>query len=364
MKILGICLSTGKGGLELYAHKAIQILHGAGHECHFALAPDSFLSQREWSLPLIELQPVSRHFPIMTARKLARYIDAQQIDIIHMHWNKDLNLVALAKVLSRRKPKLVYTRHMEITRSKKDLYHRFLYRQVDRMLVIARFVLEQAIRYLPLAREQITLLYLGVKEPQQATEQECSGLMPGLRGHDRRFVIGMIGRIEPYKGQHVLIAALQILKRQNIHPAVAMAGAVMDQAYFDKLMQQVQVQDLAEQVNYLGISAEPDKLMSCCDVIVLTTQCETFGLVLIEAMRAGTAVVGTNAGGVPEIITDKETGLLFEPGNAEELAVCLAELYQNQTRREDLARAGKTFADATFTEQNHFDKLASILASL
>ena len=232
------------------------------------------------------------------------------------------------------------------------------------MLVIARFVLEQAIRYLPLAQEQITLLYLGVKESQQATEQECASLMPGLVDRGSGFVIGMIGRIEPYKGQHVLIAAVDILKKQNMHPTVAMAGAVMDQAYFDKLMRQIQAQGLAEQVKYLGISPEPAKLMSCCDVVVLTTQCETFGLVLIEAMRAGAAVVGTNAGGVPEIITHNETGLLFEPGKAEQLAACLAELYQNQAKRVELAKAGKAFADTAFTEKQHFDKLESILATL
>lgn len=364
MKILGICLSTGKGGLELYAHQAIETLAGAGHECYFALSPNSFLGQLEWSLPVLKLQPAFRQAPLSTARQLARFIDEHDIDLIHMHWNKDLNLAALAKLLSRRKPKLVYSRHMEITRSKKDLYHRFLYRQVDKMLVIARFVLDQAIRYLPLAREQITLLYLGVKASRRATQQECSALLPGMKHRDGGFVIGMIGRIEPYKGQHVLIAALERLKKQDINPDVAMAGAVMDQVYFDKLMQQVQAQGLAEQVSYLGVSSEPDKLMSCCDVVVLTTQCETFGLVLIEAMRAGTAVIGTNAGGVPEIITQNKTGLLFEPGNAAQLAACLAGLYQNKARREELARAGQAYADAEFTELKHFDKLESILMSL
>ena len=364
MNILGICLSAGKGGLELYAHKAISALHQAGHACHFAVSPNSYLRQREWSMPVLELKPLFRLFPLFTAVKLARYIDAHHIDIIHMHWNKDLNLAALTKLLSRRKPKLVYSRHMEITRSKKDLYHRALYRQVDKMLAIACFVQEQANRFLPLTPDQVSLLYLGVQASECASSQECAGLLPGISDRANAFVIGMIGRIEPYKGQHVLIEALEILKQRNLKLQVAMAGPVMDQRYFEMLNRRVREQGLTDQVSYLGISREPGKLMSCCDVVVLTTFCETFGLVLVEAMRAGTAVIGTDAGGVPEIIKHQHTGMLFAPGDAQQLADILAELYHDQSKREKLATAGKAYADAMFDEKLHFQNLETILATL
>jgi glycosyltransferase involved in cell wall biosynthesis len=364
MNILGICLSAGKGGLELYAHKAISALQSAGHACHFVVLPNSYLRQRDWSMTVLEMKPVLRNFPLFTAIKLARYIDTHQIDIIHMHWNKDLNLAALSKFLSRRKPKLVYSRHMEITRSKKDLYHRALYSQVDRMLAIAKFVRDQAIRFLPLNQEQITLLYLGVKASVPATPQECAGLLPELVAREKSFVIGMIGRIEPYKGQHVLIDALEILKQQTPNMQVAMAGPIMDKAYFETLNREIHAKGLSDNIKYLGVSQAPDKLMSCCDVVVLTTFCETFGLVLAEAMRAGAAVIGTNAGGVPEIIKHNGTGMLYAPGDAQQLAGILAELYHDKPKRERLAKAGKAFADAMFDEKQHFLNLDRIFSSL
>ena len=364
MNVLGICLSAGKGGLELYAHKAITAMQNAGHACHFVVSPNSYLRQRDWSVTIIEMKSSFHLFPLLTAIKLARYIDEHQIDIIHMHWNKDLNLAALSKFLSRRKPKLVYSRHMEITRSKKDLYHRALYSQVDRMLTIAKFVQDQALRFLPLAREKISLLYLGVKAAERASPQDCTDLLPGVVDRKNVFVVGMIGRIEPYKGQHVLIEALEILKQRNLKLQVAMAGPVMDQRYFEMLNRRVREQGLTDQVSYLGISREPGKLMSCCDVVVLTTFCETFGLVLVEAMRAGTAVIGTDAGGVPEIIKHQHTGMLFAPGDAQQLADILAELYHDQSKREKLATAGKAYADAMFDEKLHFQNLETILATL
>jgi len=363
MNILGICLSHGKGGLELYAHRAIRALQLAGHDCHFAIQPESFLRQLEWQIPLIELRPTFRNLPLISARRLARYIDAHKVDIIHMHWNKDLNLAALAKAMSRRKPRLVYTRHMEITRSKLDLYHRILYAQVNRLLVISRFVEDQAFRYLPLARDQVTLLYVGVAETMRASVDECNQLIQDDSDRKKAFVIGMIGRIEHGKGQHVLLEAVSLLQAKNSDVRVIMAGPIMDRAYFDRLNQQIQDKRLDGQVKYLGISRDPGKLMSCCDVVVLTTYCETFGLILAEAMRAGTAVIGTGAGGVLEIIKDNETGLLFEPGNAGQLAECLSTLSENPVTRARLAAAGKKFADEVFNEKNHFEKLERMLVA-
>jgi glycosyltransferase involved in cell wall biosynthesis len=364
MKILGICLSAGKGGLELYAQKAISSLQQRGHDCHFAIAPDSYLRRSDWSLPVLELRPWLRLFPLFTAWRLARYLDARQIDVLHMHWNKDLNLVAMARWLSRCKPKVIYSRHMGITRAKKDLYHRALYSQVDRMLVIAKFVQAQAIRFLPLAEDHIALLYLGVKAPAKASAQECSELLQGVSTRDDQFVIGMIGRIEHGKGQHVLIDALAVLNQQQLPVLIAMAGPVMDQSYFDMLNRRIREQGTADKIRYLGISREPDKLMSCCDVVVLTTFCETFGLVLVESMRAGTPVIATDAGGVPEIIQHNETGLLYEPGNARQLADSISELLHDKNKRARLARAGKTFADTMFDEKQHFENLEKIFNTL
>ena len=61
------------------------------------------------------------------------------------------------------------------------------------------------------------------------------------------------------------------------------------------------------------------KLYSIADVSLVTSRSEAFGLVVIEAMACGTPVIGTNLGGIPDIITE-DTGMLFEPENFEELA--------------------------------------------
>ena len=100
------------------------------------------------------------------------------------------------------------------------------------------------------------------------------------------------------------------------------------------------------------------------DVVVLLTYCETFGLVLVEAMRAGVAVIGTDAGGVPEIIEHNKTGLLIPPGDTGTLADELVKLYDDADLKSRLARAGKNRADREFNSELHFNKLEQLLTAV
>jgi glycosyltransferase involved in cell wall biosynthesis len=78
-------------------------------------------------------------------------------------------------------------------------------------------------------------------------------------------------------------------------------------------------------------------------------------------MRNGVAVIGTNAGGVPEIIKHGETGLLFEPKNSDELTQQLWRLYKDSNLREKLALAGKHYADEHFNQERHYDSLVTLI---
>jgi glycosyltransferase involved in cell wall biosynthesis len=87
-------------------------------------------------------------------------------------------------------------------------------------------------------------------------------------------------------------------------------------------------------------------------------------LVLVEAMRAGVAVIGTDAGGVSEIIEHEQSGLLFEPGNVEQLAAYLRRLVDSSDYKISMAQHGKARADELFAEQKHFDELEQILSGV
>lgn len=363
MKIAQLCLSPAKGGLELYVWRVVRRLARSGIECLTIVAPGSKLEallQTDGLHPRT-LTAVVRVLPLASAWRLARWIDAERIDVLHMHWGKDLNLAVLARRLARRPVRLVYTRQMAITRPKHDWYHRVLYRYVDLFLVITNRLQQEAQRFLPLPAERIQLLYYGVESPPPTNHALCHELRATARIPPGRFALGLFGRIEPAKGQHILIEALAKLSERGSDVHAVLFGHAMEPRYLDELRAQAVRLGVNERVHFFGFHPRPTEVMGCLDAVVLTTYKETFGLVLIEAMRAGVAVIGTDAGGVPEIIDHGQTGLLVAPQNPTALADAIERLVRDPGLRARLAAAGKASADARFTEERHFEQLFGYL---
>ena len=358
MRILEICMSKGFGGLELYVLKTSVYLHDNNNEYSVLTRKNSFLNKKltDKDIDVKSISLVFHFLPLISAYKLARFIDSNNIDVLHIHWGNDLFLAVLAKVLSRRKIKLIYTRQMALTREKKDIYHRFLYRNVDLYLVITKKLYTEAEKYLPLDKNKIKVLYYGV--PHSTDEIEDCEKYISESGLDKgAFKLAIFGRIEKGKGQHLVVNAVKNLKSQGYTVQLAMIGHVMNQDYFDQLMKNVEQDELMNSIFYLGFHNQPTRIMSCFEAVVLASKCETFGLVLPEAMRAGVAVVGSDCGGVPEIIQHEKTGLLFESENVDDLTMQLEKLVRDQDFCQQLAMAGKADADERFSEEKHFAKL-------
>ena len=107
-RILQVCLSPNLGGLELYMQRLCLFLqpHTPTHIC---VAEHSRLSESLSSslkVPLLELRKSSWKNIFSNAKVLANYIDSHAIDVLHMHWTKDLPLCVFAKQLSQRNPSL------------------------------------------------------------------------------------------------------------------------------------------------------------------------------------------------------------------------------------------------------------------
>lgn len=361
MNILELCLSYGFGGLELYVLKSAVKLRQADCNLKVIIRQNTFLDKKleEAKVPRDYLRARITLFPILTAWRLAKYIDCNKIDVIHIHWGYDLALAVIAKAFSKKKVKLVYTRQMALTRKKHDPYHNLLYKNVDAYVVITQALYDAARRYLPLGEGCLHLLYYGVPAPADRDE-DCKKYLTDNDILPEAFKVAIFGRVEEGKGQHLVVKAVRQLNKEGKHTQLAMIGHVMDKNYFHKLENEIKSSNLDKFIHYLGFHDKPTSIMNCFDAVILASKCETFGLVLPEAMRAGVAVVGSNCGGVPEIIKHQETGLLFESENAQDLTMQLRKLIDDPEFCDKLSAAGKIDADERFSEERHFGKLIEI----
>lgn len=367
MKILELCLSPDLGGLELYMFRTAKEL-SARHQVLAVINKKARLKQylQNENIKLIELPRSFRSLPIISAFKLASIIDKNGIDLVHMHWGKDLPLAALAKAISKRKPRLVYTRQMQMTRSKDDWYHNFQYRQMDLMLTITDKLAEEARSFLRKEfTNKIQRLYYGVEVTGTQIElQQRNELRQQLNVTNDEFIVGLFGRIKESKGQYLLIEAIKKLNPEHNNIKALIVGRPMNESYLKKLQDDVKASGVCEQIIFKGFIDNVSDYMQICDCVVLASNEETFGLVLIEAMHVGTAVIGTNSGGVPEIIEHEKTGLLFPPRDADALAAQIERYAENSDFRNRMAMAGKELALKKFNQDNHYQQLENFLIDL
>ena len=368
MNIIELCLSPAKGGLELYAFRVAKELSNT-YNVTAVVAKSGELESliKNNHIEYINSKVSFKPLPILSAIKLARAFVKNDIDIVHVHWVKDLPLAALAKKLSRKKPKIVFTRQMQITRNKKDFYHRFIYKEVDKFIAITKRVASDLKNYLPdFCADKIDVLYYGVPEPKEfLSDIKKENIRTDLGISNHTFLVGLFGRIKDEKGQHLLVDAIEQLKiKDNIDATALIVGHPMREEYLDKMKEDVVKRGLGENIIFKDFINDPQSLMQVCDVIVLATYEETFGLVLAEAMRAGVAVVGSNSGGVPEIINHKEDGMLFKTKDANDLYVCLKLAMKDTDLLKSIALKGKIKADGLFDYDNHFYQLSKKMKNL
>ena len=236
---------------------------------------------------------------------------------------------------------------------------------MDLMLTITRELEFLARVFIKRYAERIITLYYGVKQPDvfldtTTTRQQREAL--GFSEND--FIVGLVGRLEESKGQSLLIEAIHVAKKNGHNLKALIAGHEMNKGYRQTLIKQAGNLNISDNIVFQDFVSDPQQLMQLCDCIVLASGMETFGLVLPEAMRAGIAVVGSNSGGVPEIIEHKKTGLLFETGNANSLCEQIEELYLNPDFKTGLASRGKKSADERFNDTLHFQQLEQHLKAV
>ncbi|WP_415893153.1 glycosyltransferase family 4 protein [Neptuniibacter sp. PT8_73] len=360
-RIMQLCLSPNFGGLELYMQRLTSYLQ-TQTPTHAGIAResklDSVLSEHH-DLPILRLQKHAWKNIFKNAKRLAKYVDEHEIDLIHLHWTKDLPLCVLAKKLSKRNPKLVQSRHMNMTRFKSDFYHRYLYKNIDLMIAVTQQVKDQITRFIPAEIcPPVKTSYIGAPVYQQLNKELKTDLKKQYQ-LENSFIVTLAGRIEPAKGQALLVSALEHLRIPNVH--LMFIGDAMETEYLEQFRNSIVEKGLTEQVRFTGFVNNVQDLMAISDCVVLATDKETFGMVLIEAMHTGTAVIASNSGGPLEIINDKEDGLLFTSGSAEDLAEKLKLYYNDHELREKLADAGRAKAQAVFESNTQFSEVYELL---
>jgi glycosyltransferase involved in cell wall biosynthesis len=172
-------------------------------------------------------------------------------------------------------------------------------------------------------------------------------------------VVGLVGRLQPWKGQDRLLEAHALLRDRGYELHTLIVGGDsygLSPRYAESLEGHVGRLGLAGAVTMTGQVPDAGPYIQLMDVLVNASDPEPFGIVLLEAMARGVAVVAVNSGGPSEFIDDRRSGLLARSGEPTALADALEPLLASPELRTQLGQAGRErylreFTDAALRER-------------
>ena len=194
-----------------------------------------------------------------------------------------------------------------------------------------------------------TVVYDGGPGADVPSDEVVQAVRRELDLPDSAVVIGMVARIASPKDFDTLIDAFDRVLATYPAARLLLVGDAQDRNYANSLRAKVDANGLSGHVRWTGFRADVPALLRAMDVVVLSTRSEGFGLVILEAMEQSRPVVATRVGGVPEIITDGQNGLLHEAGDAEGLAGALRRLIANRRLASEIAENGRAMVQTRFT---------------
>lgn len=177
-------------------------------------------------------------------------------------------------------------------------------------------------------------------------------------------VVTTVGRIEPWKGQHVFLDAIPAIL--CAHPAarfLVVGGAAANKPeYLEQLRARCAEMGLSDRVLFTGIRQDIPEILGASTVVVLPSVTpEPFGRTIVEAMLARKPVVATAAGGPLDIISDGDTGLLVPPGDAAGLAAGVNLLLSDTQRAFRMGERAREHAFSRFALERVVEEMAALL---
>lgn len=237
--------------------------------------------------------------------------------------------------------------------------NRMSFKFYDRIIAISDAVKQSILEHCHVRPDRVTVLRNGID-----FTRTCS-CAQDLRDHVRQelsvppgqLLVGSIGRLDQVKSYDTLITAMAKTRDTANASSTPRLVLVGDGAERTRLEQLTADLDLADTITFAGTQEDPSRFLAAFDVFVLPSVSEGLGLSIIEAMGAGLPVIGSAAGGIPEVVTHGASGLLFEPGDSAELADCLRELAGSEELRTRLGAAAKASVEEQFDIAGHVERL-------
>jgi len=300
-------------------------------------------------------------------RELGKIVKQYEIGAVHIAFFDYFSLIAWLARLNGVRCIVYHARNGGVLRARS--WKRFLLRlrtrvmtqPVSQVIAISEY-LKEVLTEAGVPQNKIVVVYHGI-------DLECFSPAPGARARLVRelsilpseIILASVGDLKPIKNPQILVEACGELARRQVGVRLVVAGDGEMEAELAALSRTL---GIADRIHWLGHRADPASLLQGCDIFLLASVGEAFGLVLPEAMACCVPVVASRSGGIVEIVEDGQTGVLVPPLHAEAFADAIQKLAEDEGLRRGMGLRGLERVRREFGLERCVEETAGIYDSL
>ncbi len=241
-------------------------------------------------------------------------------NIVHVHLFPAQYFAAIAKMIGNKNVKLVFTEHStsnkRIENNKFKRIEKFIYSFYDKVICITQEVKNKLVEKLDLPQEKLIVIQNGIKIQDIKNAPKADRSNFGYFENERLLV--MVAGFREQKDQDTLIRTLSLLPEKY---KLLLIGDGERKDILKNLVKEIGVEN---RVNFLGIRSDVYSLLKMCDIAVLSSHIEGFGLAAVEAMACGVPLVASDVDGLAQVVNGG--GILFKKGSEENLKMKIISL--------------------------------------
>jgi D-inositol-3-phosphate glycosyltransferase len=395
-RIAFFCSSPSRGGLELNVLRLAGWLRQRGLDVLLMPLDGTPLHHEavKAGIPVEPVGPHRKYFDFASARDIASRLRRLGAGTLFVFHRDDLDLAAWIKIFHGPPLKLVYQQHMQLGVSRRDPIHYFRYGRFDAWISPLQWLRNETLSKTWMRPEKVRVIPLGIDAAlyRDAGEMPAgrassavaagadadAGPLPSREAARSYFGIppggtlfGIIGRIEPGKGQGLLVRGVKKLRDAGHDARLLVVGDATIEPGRARPAHDFSGQ-LHEAVRELGLSGvvrihpfmeDARPFYRAVDACVIATSHETYGMVTLEAMASGTPVIGSDFGGTREILGEGRFGMLYRSGDLDDFVRCAAAFIAAGWPPETAA-AARDRARNEFSADRECAMIAALLAEL
>lgn len=290
--------------------------------------------------------------------RLALWLRREKIQIVNTHSSRDGWVVGLAARLAG-VPLVIRTRHIDvIDRTPAISRHKFT-TLADHALTTSRKITDYIRSTFRLTEDRVTTMPTGI-DVTKFNPTGPKAELPVKSGAGAPPVIGMVSVLRSWKGHEVFFDAIRKLRESGREFQYVVVGGGAPIEVFTNM---AQIHGVADCVNFTGHREDIADVLRALNVLCIPSfKHEGVPQIGLQALACGTAVVGSDCGGIPEIILDGRTGRIFPMNDSTAFATRIAEAIDEHEKTQQMCRAGRELVENQHSLDTMLDRLNDIYA--